>query len=466
MSYFPDIAYLVAATLFILSIKSLASPKTARKGNIFGMVGMAIAIATTFYYHTHTGNYKIIPVILLGAVIGGLIAMKIRMTAIPQLIAGLHSLIGMAAVMIAASAMYAPELFAIGEVGNITLSSMIELGLGGIIGGITFSGSVIAFTKLQGFVGGKPWQFRGQQILNILVFFAIIYFFIAFCLSGSEKAFWAFTILACILGVLLIVPIGGADMPVVISMLNSYSGWAAVGIGFTINNSLLIVTGALVGTSGAILSYVMCKGMNRSLINVFFGKKKQHDKESKSDNKNQNLTAINRANSEDAAYMLENAESVIIVPGYGMAVARAQHALKEMVDILSNKGIKVRYAIHPVAGRMPGHMNVLLAEANVPYDQVYELQEINRDFAKTDIAFVIGANDITNPAAKKDSKSPIYGMPVFDVEKAGKVLFLKRTMATGYAGVENELFFRENTFMTFGDAKKSVELMIKKLTNQ
>jgi NAD(P) transhydrogenase subunit beta len=459
---FAALAYLVASICFIMALRGLSHPTTARPGNIYGIVGMVIAVVTTLAMPDVVSYVWIIIGILIGGSVGTMIALRIQMTALPQLVAAFHSLVGLAAVCVAAAALSAPSAYGItGEGGGIKLSSLIEMGIGTAIGAVTFTGSVVAFGKLQALISGKPLVFPGQHYLNAGLGILMIVLGWWFVGGESHTAFWLMTLLAFVLGVLLIVPIGGADMPVVISMLNSYSGWAACGIGFTLENSLLIITGALVGSSGAILSYIMCKGMNRSIFNVILGgfgteggvmaAADRGDRQVKS------------GSADDAAFIMNNAKSVIVVPGYGMAVAQAQHALREMADILKENGVEVRYAIHPVAGRMPGHMNVLLAEANVPYDEVFELEEINRDFANTDVAFVIGANDVTNPAAKTDPSSPIYGMPVLDVENARFVFFVKRSMASGYAGVENELFFRDNTTMLFGDAKAMCEAIIKAL---
>lgn len=454
--------YLLASVFFILSLQGLSSPNSARHGNLYGILGMVVAIGTTIADGNIVEYDWIIAAILIGGAIGAFIARKIEMTSLPQLVAAFHSLVGLAAVCVAGAAFYAPETFGIGSVGAIHMSALIEMGLGTAIGAITFTGSVVAFGKLQGIVSSKPLQYAGQHLLNLLILAAILWLGVLFALSGHESYLWGFTLLSFLLGVLLILPIGGADMPVIVSMLNSYSGWAACGIGFTLSNNLLIVVGALVGASGAILSYIMCKGMNRSIINVVLGGF-GGDVSATSGAGVDMDRPVKSGSAEDAAFIMRNAGSVIIVPGYGMAVAQAQHALREMVDVLRKDGVKVRFAIHPVAGRMPGHMNVLLAEANVPYEDVLELDEINRDFGMTDVVFVIGANDVTNPAAKTDPASPIYGMPILDVEKAKTILFVKRSMSPGYAGVHNELFFRDNTMMLFGDAKKMCETIVKSL---
>ncbi len=455
-------AYLVAAILFILALRGLSSPESSRRGNTLGMTGMAIAIVTTMLSPEIVSYGWIFLALAIGAVIGIFIARKIAMTAMPQLVAAFHSLVGMAAVLVAGAAFSNPLAFGIADSnGEIFIASRIEMGLGVVIGAITFSGSIIAFTKLQGLVSGKPIVFGGQHLLNALLGLFIVGLIIYFCLDQSPWIFWSMTALAFLIGVLLIIPIGGADMPVVVSMLNSYSGWAAAGIGFTLHNNALIVTGALVGSSGAILSYIMCKGMNRSFFNVIlggFGADATAMASSGGEDR-----PVKQGSAEDAAFIMKNAGSVIIVPGYGMAVAQAQHALREMADELKQAGVKVSYAIHPVAGRMPGHMNVLLAEANVPYDEVFELEDINNEFQTADVAFVIGANDVTNPAAKTNPQSPIFGMPILEVEKARTVLFVKRSMASGYSGVENELFHRDNTMMLFGDAKKMVEAIVKNI---
>ena len=456
------LAYLVAAILFILALRGLSSPESSRRGNTLGMTGMAIAIVTTMLSPEIVSYGWIFAALAIGAVIGIFIARKIAMTAMPQLVAAFHSLVGMAAVLVAGAAFSNPLAFGIADNnGEIFIASRIEMGLGVVIGAITFSGSIIAFTKLQGLVSGKPIVFGGQHLLNALIGLLIVGLIIYFCLDQSPWIFWSMTALAFLIGVLLIIPIGGADMPVVVSMLNSYSGWAAAGIGFTLHNNALIVTGALVGSSGAVLSYIMCKGMNRSFFNVIlggFGADATAMASSGGEDR-----PVKQGSAEDAAFIMKNAGSVIIVPGYGMAVAQAQHALREMADELKQAGVKVSYAIHPVAGRMPGHMNVLLAEANVPYDEVFELEDINNEFQTADVAFVIGANDVTNPAAKTNPQSPIFGMPILEVEKARTVLFVKRSMASGYSGVENELFHRDNTMMLFGDAKKMVEAIVKNI---
>jgi NAD(P) transhydrogenase subunit beta len=454
--------YLIAAICFIMALRGLSSPVTSRQGNLYGVIGMVVAIGVTIATPGVVSPWLIVGGLLVGGAIGALVAMRIQMTALPQLVAAFHSLVGLAAVFVAAAAFVSPDAFGIGSPDHIKTQSLIEMGLGTIIGAITFTGSVVAFAKLQGLVTGSPLVFRGQHPINALLGIALVVLLVWFAMRGHPITFLLLIGLSLALGFLLILPIGGADMPVVVSMLNSYSGWAAAGIGFTLGNTALIVTGALVGSSGAILSYIMCKGMNRSIFNVILGgfgtdssaAGAAHAKTDK---------PVKAGSAEDAAFLMKNAQSVIIVPGYGMAVAQAQHALREMAELLKKSGVQVRYAIHPVAGRMPGHMNVLLAEANVPYDEVFELDDINRDFASTDVAFVIGANDVTNPAAKTDPQSPIYGMPILDVEKAQTVLFVKRGMASGYAGVDNELFFRDNTMMLFADAKVMCENIVKAL---
>ena len=455
------LAYLIASICFIMALRGLASPETARRGNLLGIIGMVIAVVTTLASSEVVSYTTIIAGIVIGGTIGTVIAQRIEMTALPQLVAAFHSLVGLAAVFVAAAAFHTPEAYGIGTSGAIHATSLIEMSLGTAIGAITFTGSIIAFGKLQGMVSSNPLSFPGQHILNLALGILLVFLIALFVSGESGFLFWMIVLLSLILGVLLIVPIGGADMPVVISMLNSYSGWAACGIGFTLGNNLLIVTGALVGSSGAILSYIMCKGMNRSFFNVILGGFGGEGVAASGPDLGDKT--VKSGSAEDAAFILENAGSVIIVPGYGMAVAQAQHALREMGDILKARGVTVRYAIHPVAGRMPGHMNVLLAEANVPYDEVMELDEINRDFSSTDVAFVIGANDVTNTAAKTDPSSPIYGMPILDVENARTVLFSKRSLASGYAGVDNELFYRDNTMMLFGDAKKMCEDVVKAL---
>jgi NAD(P) transhydrogenase subunit beta len=455
--------YLVSAFCFIMSLKGLSSAATSKAGNLYGIVGMLIAVLTTLLNLPLSSYIAIIIMIVFGAIIGGYIAKNIQMTALPQLVAGFHSLVGLAAVLVAASAFLNPEAFNIGTVQNIHTVSLFEMGLGLGIGAITFSGSLIAFGKLQGLLPGKPLIFKNQHLLNAVLGLSIIVFIAILVATNSDFAFWMIALISFILGFLLILPIGGADMPVVVSMLNSYSGWAACGIGFTLSNPLLIITGALVGSSGAILSYIMCKGMNRSIFNVILGGFGTDSTQQAGQSTDKEQKPVKVSSAEDASFMMKNANSIIIVPGYGMAVAQAQHALREMADLLKSEGATVRYAIHPVAGRMPGHMNVLLAEANVPYEDVLELEDINSDFSSTDVVFVIGANDITNPAAKTDKTSPIYGMPVLDVENAKTIFFVKRSLASGYAGVDNELFYKSNTLMILGDAKKVCEEIIKSL---
>ena len=454
--------YLISGVLFILALRGLSSPETSRRGNFFGILGMILAIVVTFLSIDilFSGVVFIICALAIGGSIGTIIAYRISMTAMPQLVAGFHSLVGLAAVLVALSAFYNPEVFELGTFNNIKTASLVEMSIGASIGAITFTGSVIAFLKLQGLMSGTPITFKGQHFINLLIGIGIVSLIIYITINQSNHIFWALIISSFLIGVLLIIPIGGADMPVVISMLNSYSGWAAAGIGFTLENTALIITGALVGSSGAILSYIMCKGMNRSLFNVILG---GFGATNSTLQKNKDRKPVKSGNAEDAAFLMKNASSVIIVPGYGMAVAQAQHAVREMADSLKRNGVKVSYAVHPVAGRMPGHMNVLLAEANVPYDEVFEQENINSDFASTDVAFVIGANDVTNPVAKTDSESPIYGMPILDVEKSKSVLFVKRSLSPGYAGIDNELFYRDNTLMLFADAKKMTEEIVKSL---
>ena len=455
--------YLISGVLFILALRGLSSPETSRQGNLYGIIGMSLAIGVTILSigNFSSGIIYLIICLVLGGSIGAFIAFKIPMTAMPELVAGFHSLVGLAAVFVAISAFLNPSVFNLGVPGNIKIASLIEMSLGAAIGAITFTGSIIAFLKLRGIMSGSPITFAGQHYLNLLLGILLISLITYLCKTQEPILFWTIIGISFLVGILLIIPIGGADMPVVISMLNSYSGWAAAGIGFTLENTALIITGALVGSSGAILSYIMCKGMNRSFFNVIlggWGAKDQNSMEKKNEQK-----PVKNGNADDAAFLMKNASSVIIVPGYGMAVAQAQHALREMVDALKKSGVKVSYAIHPVAGRMPGHMNVLLAEANVPYDEVFELEEINNDFANCDVVYVIGANDVTNPVAKSDPQSPIYGMPVLDVEKSKSVLFVKRSLSPGYAGIDNDLFYRDNTLMLFADAKKMTEDIIKSL---
>ena len=459
---FAAFLYLVSGVLFIMALRGLSHPTTSRKGNAYGMVGMAVAIITTLLLARPSfgGLVLIIIGLAIGGAIGAIIARRIAMTAMPQLVASFHSLVGLAAVMVAAGALYSPHSFGIGEIGSIHGRALVEMAIGVAIGAITFTGSIIAFLKLDGRMSGKPIILPNRHLINIVLAVAIVLLIATLVGTESHLVFWLIVLLSLVIGVTLIVPIGGADMPVVVSMLNSYSGWAAAGIGFTLGNMALIITGALVGSSGAILSYIMCKGMNRSFISVILGGF-GGESAGPAGNNEVERRPVKQGSADDAAFIMKNANKVIIVPGYGMAVAQAQHALREMADKLKENGVEVKYAIHPVAGRMPGHMNVLLAEANVPYDEVFELDDINSEFAEADVAFVIGANDVTNPAAKSDPSSPIYGMPILDVSKAGTVLFLKRGMGTGYSGVENELFFRDNTMMLFGDAKKMVESIVK-----
>jgi NAD(P) transhydrogenase subunit beta len=455
--------YLVSGILFILALRGLSSPATSRQGNRFGMIGMAIAVVTTLALRPPSSAFSWL-LIILGIAIGGGIgawrARTVQMTAMPQLVAMFHSLVGLAAVLVAAGALYAPEAFGIEEGGAIHPGSILEMSIGLAIGAVTFTGSIIAFLKLDGRMSGAPILLPQRHLINGGLGVALVLLIALFYATQAAAFFWLIALVSFALGILLIVPIGGADMPVVISMLNSYSGWAAAGIGFTLGNLALIITGALVGSSGAILSYIMCKGMNRSFISVILG---GWGGEVASAAGSTETRPVKQGSAEDAAFMMKNASKVIVVPGYGMAVAQAQHSLREMADMLKKSGVEVKYAIHPVAGRMPGHMNVLLAEANVPYDEVFELEDINSEFPQADVAYVIGANDVTNPAAKTDPKSPIYGMPILDVDKAKTVLFVKRGMGSGYAGVENELFFRDNTLMLFGDAKKMTDAIVKAL---
>jgi H+-translocating NAD(P) transhydrogenase subunit beta len=453
--------YLIAGALFIMALRGLSSPESSRQGNLFGMIGMGLAIVTTLLLSAPASGLAwllIIGGIAIGGAIGAVTARRIAMTAMPQLVAAFHSLVGLAAVFVAAAAYYSPEAFGIATNGEIHGQSRIEMALGAAIGALTFTGSIIAFLKLDGRMSGKPIILPGRHYINIALGLALLFFIYGFFASQSAVDFWLIVIISLVLGFLLIVPIGGADMPVVISMLNSYSGWAAAGIGFTLANTALIITGALVGSSGAILSYIMCKGMNRSFFSVILG---GFGGETAAAAGAAETRPVKQGSADDAAFVMKNAGSVIIVPGYGMAVAQAQHALREMADHLKKAGVTVKYAIHPVAGRMPGHMNVLLAEANVPYDEVFELEDINSEFAQSDVAFVIGANDVTNPAAKDDPASPIFGMPVLEVWKANTVMFIKRGMSSGYAGIDNGLFYRDNTMMLFGDAKKMTEQIVK-----
>jgi len=463
---FAAVLYLVSGVLFILALRGLSSPASSRQGNTFGMVGMGIAIVTTLLVAGVSDWLSwvlIIGGLAIGGGIGAVLARKVKMTDMPQLVAAFHSLVGLAAVFVAAAALYAPSAFGIGEPGAVHFASLIEMSLGVAIGAITFTGSVIAFAKLSGKMSGKPIILPLRHLINLALFGGLIYLIYLFCQSGGDPLlFWAITLTAMLFGVLIIIPIGGADMPVVVSMLNSYSGWAAAGIGFTLSNIALIITGALVGSSGAILSYIMCKGMNRSFISVIMG---GFGGEVAGPAGGGEQKPVKLGSAEDAAYVMKNAARVIIVPGYGMAVAQAQHALREMGDALKKAGVEVKYAIHPVAGRMPGHMNVLLAEANVPYDEVFELEDINSEMPQADVVYVIGANDVVNPAAETDKTSPIYGMPVLQAWKAGTVLFNKRSLASGYAGIDNPLFYNDNTVMVLGDAKKMTEEIVKSLAH-
>ncbi|MFD9902062.1 NAD(P)(+) transhydrogenase (Re/Si-specific) subunit beta [Mesorhizobium sp. UC22_110] len=452
--------YLVSGILFILALRGLSHPTTSRQGNFYGMIGMAIAIVTTLLLAKPSfGGFALIVVgLAIGGGVGAYTARRIAMTSMPQLVAAFHSLVGMAAVMVAAAAMYAPASFGIGEVGAIHGQALVEMSLGVAIGAITFTGSVIAFLKLDGRMSGKPIMLPARHLINIVLGAALVILIILLVITQSYAVFWLIVLASLALGVLLIVPIGGADMPVVVSMLNSYSGWAAAALGFTLGNLALIITGALVGSSGAILSYIMCKGMNRSFISVILGGFGGETAAAADDGIQR---TVKTGAADDAAYLMMNAQKVIIVPGYGMAVAQAQHALREMADKLKANGVEVKYAIHPVAGRMPGHMNVLLAEANVPYDEVFELEDINSEFAQADVAYVIGANDVTNPSARDDKSSPIYGMPILDVDKARTCLFVKRSLGSGYAGIDNTLFYKDGTMMLLGDAKKMTEEIVK-----
>ncbi len=457
--------YLVSGILFILALRGLSHPTTSRQGNMYGMVGMGIAVLTTLFYAAPSvgGAFAIIVGIAIGGTVGAYIARTIAMTAMPQLVAGFHSLVGLAAVLVAAAALYSPASFGIGAVGAIKPIALIEMSIGAAIGAVTFTGSIIAFLKLDGRMSGKPILLPGRHWLNGGIGVAIIVLVAVLVNTESHAVFWFLVILSLLIGVLIIIPIGGADMPVVVSMLNSYSGWAAAGIGFTVENLALIITGALVGSSGAILSYIMCKGMNRSFISVILGGFGGETAAAGGDDDVDRTVKMGSA--DDAAFLMKNASKVIIVPGYGMAVAQAQHAVREMADALKAEGVEVSYAIHPVAGRMPGHMNVLLAEANVPYDEVFELEDINAEFAQADIAYVIGANDVTNPAARDDPTSPIYGMPILDVDKAKTCLFVKRSLGSGYAGIDNTLFYKDGTMMLLGDAKKMTEDIVKAFDN-
>ncbi|WP_322417570.1 NAD(P)(+) transhydrogenase (Re/Si-specific) subunit beta [Mesorhizobium huakuii] len=457
---FASFLYLVSGVLFIMALRGLSHPTTSRQGNLYGMVGMGIAIATTLALATPSaGRFGLIVLgLAIGGGVGAVTARRIAMTSMPQLVAAFHSLVGLAAVMVAAAAIYAPESFGIGTAGDIHAQALIEMSLGVAIGAITFTGSVIAFLKLDGRMSGKPIMIGGRHFINAALGVALVVLIVLLVTTESKLVFWLIVAASLVLGILLIIPIGGADMPVVVSMLNSYSGWAAAALGFTLGNLALIITGALVGSSGAILSYIMCKGMNRSFISVILGGFGGETAAAADDGIER---TVKQGSADDAAYLMMNAQKVIIVPGYGMAVAQAQHALREMADKLKANGVDVKYAIHPVAGRMPGHMNVLLAEANVPYDEVFELEDINSEFAQADVAYVIGANDVTNPSARDDKSSPIYGMPILDVDKARTCLFVKRSLGSGYAGIDNTLFYKDGTMMLLGDAKKMTEEIVK-----
>ena len=463
-SHWTGFAYLVSAVFFIMALRGLSSPTSARQGNVMGILGMIIAVVTTLLDPEVINYEMILGGIVVGGAIGTLVAFRINMTALPQLVAAFHSLVGMAAVLVAIAAFFNPAAYDLGTVGNIGAASLIEMSLGAAIGAITFSGSVIAFAKLQGLVSGNPVVFPLQHPLNAIIGITIVALIVMLVQTQDPTVFWILIGLAFLIGFLIIIPIGGADMPVVVSMLNSYSGWAACGIGFTLSNMALIITGALVGSSGAILSYIMCKGMNRSIFNVLLGGFGGDSVAAAAAASGGAARSVKQGSADDAAFIMSNASKVIVVPGYGMAVAQAQHALREMADLLKESGVEVKYAIHPVAGRMPGHMNVLLAEASVPYEEVFELEEINHEFSTADVAYVIGANDVTNPLAKTDPSSPIYGMPILDVEKASTTLFVKRSMGSGYAGVDNELFFRDKTMMLFSDAKKMTEEIVQALS--
>ncbi|RUZ77785.1 NAD(P)(+) transhydrogenase (Re/Si-specific) subunit beta [Mesorhizobium sp. M7A.F.Ca.US.006.01.1.1] len=457
---FASFLYLVSGVLFIMALRGLSHPTTSRQGNLYGMIGMGIAIATTLALATPSaGRFGLIVLgLAIGGSVGAVTARRIAMTSMPQLVAAFHSLVGLAAVMVAAAAIYAPESFGIGTDGHIHAQALIEMSLGVAIGAITFTGSVIAFLKLDGRMSGKPIMIGGRHFINAALAIALVVLIVLLVTTESKLVFWLIVAASLVLGILLIIPIGGADMPVVVSMLNSYSGWAAAALGFTLGNLALIITGALVGSSGAILSYIMCKGMNRSFISVILGGFGGETAAAADDGIER---TVKQGSADDAAYLMMNAQKVIIVPGYGMAVAQAQHALREMADKLKANGVDVKYAIHPVAGRMPGHMNVLLAEANVPYDEVFELEDINSEFAQADVAYVIGANDVTNPSARDDKSSPIYGMPILDVDKARTCLFVKRSLGSGYAGIDNTLFYKDGTMMLLGDAKKMTEEIVK-----